>query len=101
MALVAQGTVVVEKASVAHAEPTVLAELTRGHVIGELSLLDHGPRSASVRARSEARLLVLQESVFHDLCHVEPGVALDLVRELARLLGAKLRRTSGQLSQLA
>ena len=44
-----------ERADQAHR----LAVLTRGMSVGEVSLLDSGPRSASVRAVTDARVLVL------------------------------------------
>ncbi len=46
---------------------TVVAELGAGEVIGEMSLLDHGPRSATITATSPMELAVLGIKAFEDL----------------------------------
>ena len=53
---------------------------------GELALLDHGPRSATVIAETETKLLVLGQREFGGLVETVPGLAAKLLPGLARRL---------------
>jgi NTE family protein len=66
--------------------PTVVRELARGAVVGELALLTGSPRSASVRAVRDTELLRLDRSDFSALLRSEPEFAVALTRELGREL---------------
>jgi CRP-like cAMP-binding protein len=62
-------------------------ELGPGNFFGELSLLvPDASRVARVRARTKARCLSLPRDDFLALLDSEPGLALPLLRELARRL---------------
>jgi len=74
--------------------PRVVRVLGPGAAIGELALLTGEPRSASVRALRDSRLLELDGQRFSALLERDPGFAAELARELARQLQA-----SGGLDQ--
>ena len=57
--------------------------LAAGDAIGELSLLDHGPRTATVTADSEVTLLVLSAREFSGVLEEVPGLAHKLLAQLA------------------
>lgn len=54
-----------------------------GDAVGELSLLDHGPRTASVTADSEITVLVLSAREFSGVIEEVPGLAHRLLGQLA------------------
>lgn len=54
-----------------------------GSAIGELSLLDRGPRTATVTAESDCRLLVLGAREFSGVLDEVPGLAHKLLANLA------------------
>ena len=60
-----------------------IATLTAGDVVGELSLLDHGPRTASVECETDATLLVLEQHAFHEVLASHPTISLKLLATLA------------------
>jgi CRP-like cAMP-binding protein len=60
--------------------------LREGDFFGEMSLLDGGPRSATVTADSPLIVVVLPRERFEDLIVKAPHVALGMLRELARRL---------------
>lgn len=62
-----------------------------GSGIGELSLLDQGPRSATVTALSDMYLLVLDSRSFSSLIAEVPSVASKIFRALAERLRAAER----------
>ena len=89
--IVAEGEVeVVDKAK------RRLAVMESGSVFGEQAFLDAQPRSASVVARSACRVLRLTPERFEDLRREEPEIACDLLRDVGRVLSARLRRTTVQ-----
>jgi len=96
LVLICMGEVEVFKGN-QNQEPRVLARLGRGKVLGEVSLMDKQPRSASVRAATPCKLLILHESHFERLCEEVPRLALPLTLKLAATTGARLRSVSGLL----
>ncbi len=76
----------------------VISSLARGRSIGEMSVIDNFPRSATVRARTNATLLVLTREAFDELLRAQPPVGIKILKGLARLLSMNLRKTSSQLA---
>ena len=64
-------------------EPLVLGP---GEFFGELSLLTDAPRVARVLAATPVRGLAIGRSVFTELLHDEPGIAVAMLPVLARRL---------------
>ncbi|MBV8930156.1 MAG: DHA2 family efflux MFS transporter permease subunit, partial [Mycobacteriaceae bacterium] len=62
----------------------VVAELGRGEVVGELGILIHVPRSASIRAVRDSTLVRLTKTEFNKIA--DAGVLSALVQELATRL---------------
>ena len=75
----------------------VLAFLEEGDFFGEMSLLDGDPRSATVRASTDVKLLLLRRQVFLDLLSKHPEIALGLLSELS----SRLRNANRKISALA
>ncbi|NNN21277.1 MAG: cyclic nucleotide-binding domain-containing protein [Acidimicrobiales bacterium] len=59
-----------------------------GQFFGELALLDHRPRSATVRAASEMTVLVLAQREFTGLLAEVPGLTKKLLQAVAGRLRA-------------
>jgi CRP/FNR family cyclic AMP-dependent transcriptional regulator len=70
-----------------------LASLGRGDFLGEISLLDGGPRSATARAQTDARLLVLDRAAFHEFIGHCPSAAIHIMT----VLGKRHRETVEKL----
>lgn len=60
--------------------------LKRGDAFGELSLLDRGPRNATVTAETDMELLVLGQREFSALIDAAPGFSRKLLTGMARRL---------------
>jgi CRP/FNR family cyclic AMP-dependent transcriptional regulator len=61
----------------------MLATLGPGDFLGEIALVDGGPRTATARTTTPARLVVLTTSQFHTLIDDEPEVRLCVLQALA------------------
>jgi CRP/FNR family transcriptional regulator/CRP/FNR family cyclic AMP-dependent transcriptional regulator len=75
----------------------ILASLKEGDFFGEMSLLDGEPRSATVRAVDESRLLTIRREDFLQAMKKQPDLALTLLGEMSR----RLRKSNRQISSLA
>jgi CRP/FNR family cyclic AMP-dependent transcriptional regulator len=63
-------------------------EVGEGGIFGEMAMIDHGPRSASVVAKTECEAVAVDESLFLLLVHQTPFFAIDVMRTLVRRLRA-------------
>lgn len=64
-----------------------------GAIIGEMGMIDEGARSASVVAKSDCKLLVIDRKRFNFLIQHTPNFALHVMRVIAH----RLRRTDAIL----
>jgi CRP-like cAMP-binding protein len=69
---------------------TVLETVEQGGIFGELALVDPAPRSATAVAGPDCSLVLVNAEVFSDLVRRVPGLALEVMRVLAR----RLRRSN-------
>jgi CRP/FNR family transcriptional regulator, cyclic AMP receptor protein len=77
--------------------PKRIATLGAGKTIGEMSIIDGEPRSASAITATEATFLVMTTESFNRLIDEWPRVAIILVQKIAKLMSQYLRQTSGRL----
>ena len=62
------------------------ATLGPGDFFGEIALLDGGPRTATVTAKTDVQLLGLTEWVFRGLMAEHPSIALKTLQQMATRL---------------
>jgi CRP/FNR family transcriptional regulator/CRP/FNR family cyclic AMP-dependent transcriptional regulator len=96
MYVICEGRVQVSKLSDDGREK-ILEFFEKGAFFGEMSLLDDAPRSASVRALTDTRILALSRTDFLAVMRRTPDVAMAVVQELTR----RLRDTGEQASSLS
>lgn len=86
---------ILEGSAVVRRNNRKVAELGAGQYFGELALLDRGPRSASVIANTDVRVLVLGQREFIGVLDSIPGMAHKLLTVMAqRLREADAKATS-------
>ena len=66
----------------------VISQMSAGDFFGEIALIDHGPRSATVIATSPMRLLIFARSQFQDVLHEDPSMARQLLYAVTKRLRA-------------
>lgn len=74
-------------------EERFLATMGPGEFFGEMALLEHKPRVATVRTVEESELLVITEDIFEEVVARNPVVALTILRQVSK----SLRRTDHQI----
>ncbi|HSK92280.1 MAG TPA: cyclic nucleotide-binding domain-containing protein [Euzebyales bacterium] len=79
--------IIVEGAAEVTRDGRPVREVGPGDVIGEISLLDGGPRTATVTAREPTTVLSISKRAFDTVLDRVPG----LPHELLRALAARLR----------
>ncbi len=99
MLIVLDGAVVVERTP-APDRTARLAEARSGDVLGEMALLDAGPRFSACTTRTPCVLAVLEMDALMRLMREDAPLALVLLAALARRLSLRLRQVSARLSAL-
>ena len=72
-------------------EERVLATLGPGHAVGEISLLDGKPRSASVRAKTECVIFALKRDDFDQLLNGGNPAGMKLLDNMVQELAQRVR----------
>ncbi len=97
--VIVEGSVQIEKRvgddltiKIAHAEK-------KGMMIGEMSLIDMKPRSATVRAESEVTMIVLERGALASLFDKDPKVLATISLNIARALSVRLRTSNEMFSE--
>ena len=85
------------KAQILKEKSARITQVSPGQAIGEISLLDNQPRSASVVAAEPVLFLVMEQDDLDRLTDAVPRLAMKVLRDIATILCQRLRQTSGQL----
>lgn len=97
MYIIRSGIVSVQTAAPTGATVT-LARLSEGMVVGEMSLIDNSPRSASLVAESEVVLYVISRANFDRLKAEMNPAAYKLMRAIGQVCCERLRDVNEQIS---
>lgn len=95
LCIVQEGLMEVEITGGDDTPPKTLIHLGKGQLIGEMSLVDHGTRSATVRAiQSPTTIIVIDHEDFHQLCRANTQIGYTVMKNMAADLSFKLRHSS-------
>lgn len=92
-----EGFVIERGTAVVEVDGEVVAEIPEGEMIGELGLLDPGPASATVKAKTDMTVLVIPSNRFDQIMDENPAMVKAVARELAARLRAMDARPHWQL----
>lgn len=81
-----EAMVLMEGSAVVRRNNRKIAELGAGGVLGEMSLINHAPRNATVTATSPVTVLVMSAREFSSVISANDAVALKLLRTVAARL---------------
>lgn len=81
MFIIVTGTVDVLKKS--GSSETALATRSVGEFVGEMAILESAPRSATLKAHGDVRVLVIDGDAFNTILHDRPEVAVSVLRHMS------------------
>lgn len=79
----------------------IVATFDRGCCVGEMSILDDYPRSATIVVTRPAELLIFSREGFEHVCREAPRVGVKFLQGLAKNLSIRLRKATGTFADLA
>lgn len=80
---------------------TILTTFEPGDFFGEMSLFDHGPRSADVVANVDSTVLRLSKHSFERLTRETPSLATPFLQATSRTLSARIRADNKRLARVS
>jgi CRP-like cAMP-binding protein len=95
LAFIEQGVVTIQKEEAGGSERHII-DLSRDAVIGEIAFFDNEPRSATVVAKTDVRLLILTRESFDLLVETNPALAIKTLFYVGRVLSRRLRQVTGR-----
>ena len=96
MCIVLQGKLDIHKENNQHVDKTVTT-IFAGRSLGEMTIVDGEPRSATAVAVEPSLLAVLTQENFLKIMREKPALSAKLLLKIAQLLSQRLRLTSGIL----
>ena len=96
MSVVAKGEVNILKKD-EHMDVKRVTAIGAGKVIGEMSMIDGNPRSATAVAATDTTLVTLSKEGMHQLLKEKPYVGIKMLQKIAFSMSQRLRQTTGIL----
>jgi CRP/FNR family transcriptional regulator, cyclic AMP receptor protein len=90
--IVTEGNVEVTKKTKEGGE-TEVAQLGTGEIVGEMSLIDSGARTATGKTNMDSKLVVITKKSFNEILESDPAIAAKILMELLRIVNKRLRVT--------
>jgi CRP-like cAMP-binding protein len=100
MAFVVEGKFSITKQGTSQQPISVTREF-KSRILGEMALLDGENRSATCTTASVAKLIVMSAAEFERMSNTVPGLALKILRDIAKLVSRRLRVASGMIVEAA
>jgi CRP-like cAMP-binding protein len=100
LCVIVEGTVNIFKQSSPNDDHVKIAEIESGASIGEMSVIDGLPLSASAISLTDATILIMTRDDFQKLLKKNCNLGIKILYRLARLISERLRTTTGRLADL-
>ncbi|NWF52091.1 MAG: cyclic nucleotide-binding domain-containing protein [Nitrospirae bacterium] len=98
--LVISGKLEVKKQTEFKGKQVIIALLTKGALVGELSIFDRHKRSATVEAVEKTTMLILMNDKLDTLMQEHPCTGIKILKGLLRILSLRLRKATERLTHI-
>ena len=95
-----EGKLAVKKRTEYWGKHIIIAILDKGTMVGEGAFIDVGPRSTTIVAMENSRLLVLTAARMNDLILNRPMLAIKLMKYMLHIISLRLRKAGDRISEL-
>jgi CRP-like cAMP-binding protein len=100
MGFVVEGKLAVKKQTGYWGKQIVIAILDKGTMVGEGAFIDQGPRSNTIVAMENSKLLVLTAQKMNDLILNRPMLTIKLMKHMLHIISMRLRKAGDRISEL-
>jgi CRP-like cAMP-binding protein len=76
-----------------------IATVGRGGIVGEMSLIDSGPRTATGRTNEDSKLIVVTKNSFNEMLDSDPKIAARMLMALLKIINGRLRQTNKKFEE--
>ena len=97
---VLSGKLEVKKQTEFKGNQLIIALLSKGAMVGELSMFDQHKRSATVEAVEETTLMILRNEAMESLIKQHPDTGIKILKALIRILALRLRKATERLTTI-
>ncbi len=98
MCFIAHGTLDVIKQPSGADQEIIITTVRKGQSIGEMSVIENMPRSATIKARDNTKLFILSQAAFDLVLAKHSHIGIKLLKGITVLLSNNLRKTSSRLA---
>jgi len=81
-------------------QESILATLKEGEFLGEMSLIDNRPRTATAKVAEESALIVMTKKAFNTLLEKYPDIALKILLVFLKIANERLRKANESIKQV-
>jgi CRP/FNR family transcriptional regulator, cyclic AMP receptor protein len=81
-------------------EKIILATMGANEIVGEMSLIDSEPRSATGRTSEDSVLLVIKKQSFNEILQSDPRTAAKVLMGLLKVISKHLRMTDKKIEEI-
>lgn len=100
LCLIVEGKINIFKQSSPNDDHVKIAEIESGASIGEMSVVDGKPLSASAISLSESTILIMTRDDFENLLSKNSNLGVKILYRIAGIISERLRTTTGRLADL-
>jgi CRP-like cAMP-binding protein len=100
LGIIVNGKMGVRKRTEFSDRQVILATNSRGSFLGEFSMFDRKPRSATVEALEDSTVLILNRAGLAQLMREAPAIGTQLLEGIIRVLALRLRSSAERVSSI-
>jgi len=97
---VISGKLEVKKQTEFKGNQLIIALLTKGAMVGELSMFDKRQRSATVEAVEDTSLIIFRSESMDSLMQQHPYTGIKILKGLIKILSLRLRKATDRLTNI-
>ncbi len=97
---VLSGKLEVKKQTEFKGNQLIIALLTKGAMVGELSMFDKRQRSATVEAVEDTSLIIFRSESMESLMQQHPYTGIKILKGLIKILSLRLRKATERLTNI-